>query len=131
MAGPVDFETENVTVSGAAHKVGDLKIVSGDFVLVDDAERVAQSVEIRMRAFRGEWFLDRTFGLPWFQSVLGGKMISSAEYDAVVKATILEVEEVNRITSFSSEFDRANRKYSVEFVADTIYGPIEYEGVVP
>lgn len=120
MAGPVDLKiTDN-----------DLVVTAGDLVTTDDADRVAQAVHMRLQAFKGEWFIDRTFGIAYFEDILGQKMITT-EYDAVVKAGILEVDGVNRIVSFDSSFDRSNRIYEVEFVADTIYGPITYEGVVP
>ena len=121
MAGPVDIQITD----------RDLVVTSGDLVVIDEGERVAQAVEMRIQALRGEWFLDRTFGLPYFESVLGEKMIPGEDFDAVVKATILEVDGVNRIISFESSLDHSNRIYEVEFVADTIYGPITYEGVVP
>jgi hypothetical protein len=121
MAGPID-----VTITAR-----DLVVTNGDLVTIDGAERVAQSVEMRIQALKGEWFIDRTFGLPYFESVLGQKMITTAEFDAVTKATILEVSGVNRIVSFESSFNQASRNWAVEFVADTIYGPISYEGVVP
>lgn len=109
---------------------GDLVIEGGNIELVDGAQRVAQSIEARVKTLRGEWFMDRAFGVPYFTSILGKRMIDKDAMEAVVKTEILKAPGVNRIVSFESEFDHATRVYSIEFVADTIYGPLTYTGVV-
>lgn len=54
--------------------VGDLYLENGTVRLTNTlAETVAQELYIRYKFFQGEWFLDRTQGFPWFQSVLGIK----------------------------------------------------------
>jgi hypothetical protein len=121
MAGPVDLELVD----------GDLAIAAGEASLIDGAEQVAQALDTHLHLFRGEWFLDRSFGVPWFESILGQRMIDISTFDAILKSEILGVEGVNRIVAYESEFLRATRTYSVSFSADTIYGPISYEGVVP
>lgn len=121
MAGPVDIELES----------GDIKIDAGEASLIDDAEQVAQNVETRLRTLRGEWFLDRALGVPYFSGILGEPMVDISTFDALIKAEIVDVDGVNRIVAFESSFARSTRVYSVSFTADTIYGPIDYEGVVP
>ena len=37
------------------------------------SEDVAQELWIRLHFFQGEWFLDTTVGIPYFQSILGQK----------------------------------------------------------
>jgi len=37
------------------------------------SEEVAQLLFTRFRFFKGEWFLDRTAGIPYYQSILGIK----------------------------------------------------------
>jgi hypothetical protein len=125
-----DLELENA----------DLRIVNGDLVLVEGAEQVAQALEIRLNSLKGEWFLDRTYGVPYFDEVLGKPSVKAssgdtsddvASLDAVIRQEILGVAGVNKILSYRSSIDRANRVYSVTFAADTIYGPIQYEGELP
>lgn len=110
---------------------GDLTLTAGDFVFVTEALQVAQAVETTLRAFRGEWFLNTNFGVPYFQSILGARMVTKEEFDAIIKAAIVGVEDVNRILAYESSFDRGNRVYDVSFTADTTFGPIDYEGVLP
>ena len=110
---------------------GDLTLTAGDFVFVEDKLQVAQAVEATLRTFRGEWFLNTNFGVPYFQSILGQRMVTKDEFDALIKAAIVGVEDVNRILAYDSSFDRRNRTYDVSFTADTVFGPINYEGVLP
>lgn len=107
---------------------GDLTLASGDFVFVDESYRVAQAIETTLRTLQGEWFLNTAFGVPYFQSILGQKMISIDIYDALIRAAVVGVDDVNRILEFSSSFDHAQRVYSVTFKADTIFGPVDFEG---
>lgn len=54
--------------------VGDLYFKNGNIRLTETlAEEVAQELYIRLRFFKGEWFLDTTQGLPYLQSILGKK----------------------------------------------------------
>ena len=110
---------------------GDLNLSDGDFTLVEDSIQVSQAIEIRLNALKGEWFLNRDFGVAYFDDILGQKMVDKAAFDAVVKAAILEVDGVNIVLAYESSFDRANRVFSVSFTADTIYGPVPYTGVLP
>lgn len=109
---------------------GDLTLTAGDFVFVDEGYLVAQAIETTLRALQGEWFLNTDFGVPYFQSVLGKKMISKSDFDSIIKAAIVGVQDVNRILEYGSSFDHAGRTFSVSFKADTTFGPITWEGTL-
>lgn len=114
------------------HTDDDLKLTAGDFTFVDEALRVAQAVQVALRTFRGEWFLNVNTGVPYFQSILGKKVLTTtAEFDSVIKAAVLDVADVNRILAYSSSYNQTTRVYSVAFTADTTFGPIDYSGVLP
>lgn len=110
---------------------GDLTLTAGDYVFVSDALLVAQAVDTTLRALQGEWFLNTVFGVPYFQNILGKKMLTRDEFDAVIKASIVGVADVNRLLAYESSFTRASRQYNVAFTADTTFGPIDYEGLLP
>ncbi|MFY1894735.1 hypothetical protein ACOTCN_12180 [Achromobacter xylosoxidans] len=38
--------------------------------LIDGAAKVAQQIKVTLLAFLGEWFLDTSFGVPYFEEVL-------------------------------------------------------------
>ncbi len=107
---------------------GDLTLTSGDFVFVEESYRVAQAIETTLRTLRGEWFLNTGFGVPYFQSILGQKMVTKDTFDSIVRSAVVGVPDVNRILEYESSFDRANRVYSVTLKADTIFGPVDFEG---
>lgn len=102
----------------------DLKITNSDLVIVQGAERVRQNIEIKLKLWRGEWFLDTEFGTPYLQSILGKQITLNGAVSAI-KQSILEVADVNSITDFSYNFIRAERRLAVTFTADTRFGLIQ------
>jgi len=73
---------------------------------------VAQRLRIRLLTFREEWFLDTSYGVPYFQSILGHKIKKSA-VDLIFQREILAENGVKELTLFESTFE--NRKYSLSF----------------
>lgn len=89
--------------------------------LVDGAARVAQQVRITLLAFLGEWFLDTSFGVPYFDQVLV-KTPDRAAIEAVFRARILDVPDVSRVVRLALGIDRERRVLSVEFEAESAQG---------
>lgn len=89
--------------------------------LVAGAERVAQSVGIRLRAWRGEWFLDLGHGVPYIQEIMG-KNIRPEMVEAVLRAQILDVQGVKSIKSFRIEINNQTRVASVNFEVNSVEG---------
>lgn len=59
------------TVDGENPIVGDLMLSSGDLVWLDDfALETAQRLTVKFSFFKGEWFLDRRQGTPYYQELL-------------------------------------------------------------
>lgn len=73
---------------------------------------VAQRLRIRKLTFREEWFLDTSYGVPYYQEILGLKP-GKAKVDQIFQEQILLEEGVKEITSYQSSF--VNRKYSAVF----------------
>lgn len=88
-------------------------------------ETVAQRLKILLLTFMGEWFWDTTYGVPYFQSMLGRK-VTKERVDLIFNQKILEEPGVREILTFDSTFN--NRVYSLTFsvrVTDgTITAPI-------
>lgn len=72
---------------------------------------VAQRLLIRLKNFRGEWFLDTSYGVPYW-SILGRKIKKSA-VDLIFQREILAENGVKELTFFESTFE--NRKYTLSF----------------
>jgi hypothetical protein len=103
-------------------------IGGGDFVfgrgpseyLVNSSACVAQAIRTALLLFQGEWFLDSTAGMPWFQQVLGN--YTASLYDTAIKNEILGVQGVASIASYSSTLNTKTRSLTVSVIVNTIYG---------
>lgn len=89
----------------------------------DINQAVAQRLNIKLRTFKGEWFSDLEYGIPYFQSILGTKNSKEA-VDLIYKQAILEDKDVVQLVSFESQFDNVQRIYSVVFQVKTTGGVI-------
>ena len=67
--------------------------------LVNSPAAVAQLVQSRLLLFTGEWYLDKTVGMPWGTQVLGKN--TGATYDLAIRQCILNTEGVLSIVSYS------------------------------
>jgi hypothetical protein len=94
---------------------------SQDNFWIDQPQAVAQAVQTGLKLFQGEWFLDTTAGVPWRQNILG--KYSSAAYDLILKAQILNTTGVQTLDSYTSTEDTETRAVTVNAQIDTIYGP--------
>ncbi|RKZ08920.1 hypothetical protein DRQ25_07830 [Candidatus Fermentibacteria bacterium] len=99
----------------------DLEFENFDLSLVKDLDYLIQKVKIKLMMFYKEWFLDTKVGMDYF-NVIFGKKRNLNMIDNLIILTITEVKEVTEILEYSSEFDRASRKLTVTFKADSIYG---------
>lgn len=100
---------------------GDLRLVDGQLVLVTGAEAIRQDITVRLRWFRGEWFLDRRTGVPWFQSILGQKL-ALAFIERILRGAILATPGVASITTFALSFDAVERELALDFEVRTTDG---------
>jgi hypothetical protein len=101
----------------------DIIIQDGDLVLVTDGEEVAQSCKIRLLTIEAEWVLDFLLGVPWFDKVM--KVSTSLnEKEGILKNVIRGTEGVLALVTFELGFDPVAHSMSVDFEADTVYGPI-------
>ena len=95
---------------------GDLTWKNGpltpDYTTQSRVDVVAQRLRILLLTFREEWFLDTSYGVPYFQSILGHKIKKSA-VDLIFQREILAENGVKELTFFESTFE--NRKYSLSF----------------
>jgi hypothetical protein len=101
----------------------DLDISSYDLALVDRLEQIQQKLQIKLKFFSQEWFLDTSVGLPLYELVF----VKNPDLDLIAsafKSEILSVEGVNNILEYEQEFDSAARSLEITFKVDTIYGTL-------
>lgn len=102
----------------------DLLVKDFDLVLIDGLEAVRQQVLVKLRLWRGEWFLDTEFGTPWLTDILG-KQVSLSGVIAALQTSILQVPGTVKFAEFNFDFNRQRRVLTVDFILDTIYGQVE------
>ncbi len=94
----------------------DLVVTNGNLVIIEDTDQIRQAIGEALRTFFGEWFLDNTIGVPWFQQIL----ISHPNLDviqAILIDTVLSVPGVAQLNSFTFNYVNGTRSLSVTFVA--------------
>jgi len=103
---------------------GDLDLSQGGLALIDGSARVAQQVQLKLRLWQGEWFLDTSFGTPYLQSILGKGLTLSGAL-AALRRSVLEVDGVTAITSLSYDYQASQRSLLVALVLQTEEGLVE------
>lgn len=91
---------------------GDLRLVDGQFVLVEGIEAKRQDLTVCLRWFKGEWFLDARTGMPWFQKILGTRTPLPG-IERIFRRAITQRAWVAAIESIRLVFDRASRTLRV------------------
>ncbi|MCK4521363.1 MAG: hypothetical protein KAU20_02230 [Nanoarchaeota archaeon] len=101
----------------------DLAIENYDLVLIDGIEQVAQNLRIRLWFFFGEWFLDTSQGVRFFEDV-NVKEPNFPNIESLLKDMILSTQDVQSLLEFTMEYDRTQRKLTVEFTVNTTFGQL-------
>lgn len=99
-------------------------IENGEFVIVADGAQVVQNVAERLRSYLDDFFLDRTHGVPYFQTIFE-KPFNLGLSESILKQTIIETEGVERLTRFESDFNPTTRALIVTMSFQTIFGNVD------
>lgn len=75
---------------------------------------VVQRLKITLYTFLGEWFLDPTVGVPYFQQIFG-KLRTKNTVDLIFQRIISDDRDVIEILSFESSLTAENRGYEMTF----------------
>jgi len=105
-------------------KGGDIDLTSGRVTLLPtEQESTTQRLLIKLKTYRGEWYLDISQGIPYFQRIFqrGGNVKSVA--DTVIKNAIQNDEGVISLDSFESTLSPSGN-YSLNFKVTSISGDI-------
>lgn len=111
-------------------KTGDLVFEDFDFALVGGVDQIAQNLAIRLRFIQGEWFLNILAGIPYYQYFFV-KNPNQIQVETFLKDEISNTDGIIDITSFSSDFDGINRKFTVNFGCRSVDGNLEMEQILP
>ena len=101
----------------------DLILVKQNLVLTSDTAALAQLCESRLLMIKGDYFLDKTQGIPYVSEVFV-KTTDRALVDSFFKNILLETDGVKSIIEYSGEYVGSTRTYKVEFKVDTVSGAV-------
>lgn len=98
---------------------GDLAVVNGDFAVVADAEAVPQGIQIRVKFFLGEYWLDESIGIDW----LGQILIKNPNPNTVrelIRQAVADTPDVVEVVGAALVLD-SERSGSITYAVRTIY----------
>lgn len=103
---------------------GDLDLTGSTMNLISGAEALRQRVEIKLKLWTGDWFLDTEFGTPYLGRILGKQLTLSGAI-AAIRQSVLEVNEVTGIVNLTYQYNAQQRILSVQMEINSIYGTFE------
>ncbi len=102
----------------------DLLIEDFDLQLTElDLEEIRQSLEVRLKFFFGEWFLDNTQGVKYFEFIFVKNPILDV-VGAVLKTAILNTAGVKELLEYTQDYDNTLRNISISFKVNTDLGEL-------
>lgn len=99
----------------------DIDFKNGDLVLISGAEKIRQQVEILLQTFLGEWFLDISHGIPYYEKILI-KNANRAEIEAIIRDKLKGVEGVSSVPVFNIMINHPTRRIQAELELKTNQG---------
>lgn len=107
---------------------GNRLLVGGDYGFADGIQAVKQGIEVRVRLFLGEYWLDTSKGVDWIGKILirnANPAIVKAEITAAIAAT----PDVTRVTNVAYTVDAVARTVSITYDVASTEGLISGEVV--
>ena len=107
----------------ALDKNNDIFLQNGSIHTTTDGAEVVQQVRSRLLIYLGEWFLDTTAGVDYFNSIFI-KPVNLNLVESIIKTVIIDTDNVEELTVFELAFNKASRKMEIDFEAITTFGEI-------
>jgi hypothetical protein len=109
---------------------GDLQVTNNALIIIEGITEIQQRVTQRLRTFYGEWFLNNTIGIKYFQEILK-KSPNATLRDRIFKDEINGTPGIIGIESYLFAENRQARTGALTFRAKTISGNLEVEVIIP
>lgn len=103
---------------------GDFNFSGGTINFLEKGASIVQGCQLALQYFEGEWFLNPTGGLAYWQSILV-KSPDPALVQVLMKNALLGVLGVTDVVELTLTLDGAARRASVKFRVDTDVGLLE------
>jgi hypothetical protein len=100
----------------------DIEVIDGKLSLVASKdELIVQLVKVALGTYQGEWYLDSSIGVPYYQSILK-KGVDKVLVDSIFRRVITETTGVDRIIKFNSTVN--DYEYNMTFTFQSVTGTI-------
>lgn len=109
---------------------GDILVENNKGSLTTGVQATKQRLTSKLRFFLGEWFLDKTEGVPYIQQILI-KNPNPVIVDAVLKREIITDPAVIKLTKFQIDVNTSARNVQLDFSALTKDGPVNLSVSLP
>ena len=104
---------------------GDVDLSSDNIVFIStNLESLRQRLNLRFAIWQGEWKYNEYLGTPYREYI--GKAINKSTIDSEIKRQALLEPDAERISNFTSAFDRQTRLYSCSFDVETNEDSVSY-----
>lgn len=107
----------------------DLAVTNYDLSLNTGLPLMQQRLKQSLWFFLGEWYLDITDGVPYYQNILV-KAPVQLTVESTLKAAILDTPGVLELTKFNVTYTNAPRQLALEFETSTLYGSAQISEVI-
>lgn len=108
---------------------GELLFIDGDLRLVNGIDYIKQTIKRSLQFFLGEWFLNLTIGVPYFQKILI-KNPNKLDVVSYLKRAVLLTEGVQSMESFELyTIENEPRQLGMKFHVITSYGRILFDEI--
>ncbi len=108
---------------------GDIDVTNNEVTLTEGLDAIRQHLQCRYRTFLGEWFLDTSIGVPYYQEILT-KQPTFQLVQSVLKAVALETPGVTDLTEFTFDYDPVKRWFTLALACLTTEGQIDFSQFV-
>ena len=98
-------------------------------MLIDNAERVAQQIKVKLLTFLGEWFLDTTWGVLYLEYILV-KQPNQELIKQILSEQISSVDDVKSLNALELDYQVKIRTLIVNYEVSTEYGLITRKEVL-
>lgn len=100
----------------------DLVIAPLDLVLLtDEIDLTRQRLKQRLLTILGEWFLDESIGIPYFQEIFK-KGVSESRVRSLFLSVIKNTENIDKIEFFDLDFTESTRTLTLNFTVSLLSG---------
>jgi len=93
---------------------GDFDLDRGDFLFIDNDQRIIQQIKIRLLTWANEWFLDKEVGINYFD-IFNEKQNTEALIENLIRNTISDIENITSVDRIGVKKDNESRVLTVYF----------------